>query len=962
LAPLLKERILLVIALQQGGVRMTMRASVTVLATCWMVAGCGVKSAFESELPAVRLAQLVASPRVSPDFPLDQDSAPEFNPNATLLSVGASADGGYLLAYEVPYAPEGWSRFNSPRNEGVGYAANELVLMHWGVASGAATALAKLPNPPAGSFFRGARVLDVGSGWLLVYEVVSAGVTTRYSVVVARDGSLSSPLPLPGACASGMTGFVRATNTALLTDDCGGGVLLDLMGHVSSALTIATTDVFGGCSAVSGGQVAYNGIDYLALYACSVTGRTLLAFPISPAGEQGPALFVSSSAVPYAWITPLSLAANGGGFLAVVAEGRSSGPGTAVAYRTISETSGRAFSVGDERYLPGEIIVGFGDPSDRNATALALGSSFAIVRELSTGDLDLVRPSANTTDLDTTLPLLSALPNAPIALVSSDDPAGGGMSLLIAAGARAVRFDDTLKAIDDPAAALLSSQRGQFAPSVAFDGQSYLAAWTEGIRVVAGWNSGKAPQIFGRRLSATGALMGGASLGISPATDVSIEPLLTASPTLFSAAWNGWGAAFTGAATVTADDPPVVTPFTPPDNQTLDFGIATDGTHAAVAWTSSTSVKIARIASAGSGSTPLTIASNTDPTASAPALAFNGGEYAVLWTTVGNPGERVIHGARVSGAMALLDATPKELLRFVSPAPNGIYIDSGVEVIAAGDHFLFAWADVVGGTEELRIARLSSALQVLDTGGVLVGTQSYSLIGLTTQRVALGWDGTNDWVVWRDNEGGTRRPYASLRGRRFSDALTPVDPDSFSISSDLDEFSKVTLAGGANGSSLVGYTRYLASAGSFRARGRFLSSSGFADGVPCDSAAQCQNGSCASGYCSTSTGAGGEAGATGGEAGATGVAGVAGNAGASGRDGAGGNAAGSGNTGGGGSAGQAGTGGEAPGSDSCSCRVAGGGSTRITPLAGLMMIGALLGRRRRRGGGPRRRRLRRSAT
>ena len=76
----------------------------------------------------------------------------------------------------------------------------------------------------------------------------------------------------------------------------------------------------------------------------------------------------------------------------------------------------------------------------------------------------------------------------------------------------------------------------------------------------------------------------------------------------------------------------------------------------------------------------------------------------------------------------------------------------------------------------------------------------------------------------------------SLRGGRFTDALVPIDSESFPISNDLDELSQLTLVHGAGDSSLVGYTRYLASDGSFRVRARFLSSTAFADGVACNDA------------------------------------------------------------------------------------------------------------------------------
>jgi len=218
----------------------------------------------------------------------------------------------------------------------------------------------------------------------------------------------------------------------------------------------------------------------------------------------------------------------------------------------------------------------------------------------------------------------------------------------------------------------------------------------------------------------------------------------------------------------------------------------------------------------------------------------------------------------------LLDDPPKELLRFNCPDfPNvpGRTYDIGLQLIASGDHFLFAWSDVNNGTEGLHIARLSNTLGLLDAGGVLVATQPFQQTLVTTRRVALGWDGSLAWVVWRDNEGDARPGLASLRGRRFADTLDPIDADSFLISNDLYELSKVTLAVGNGGRSLVGYTRYVPSEYSYRVHARFLSSAPFSDAVPCNDASQCENGFCTAGLCSSIPGTGGGGSAGGGSLG-----------------------------------------------------------------------------------------------
>ena len=981
------------------------------LAITALAAACGSHRGRESDPVETQRSALASIPYVSPDFAVNQDPAPQFNPSAKLLSVAASAAVGYLLAYEQPYAPGSWSRFALGNFNT--YTAHNIVFTHWGATSGTPVTLASLPAPPQGSLFRNALVVDVGRGWLVVYELVTANKVARYSVTLARDGSLGEPIALPDPCGplstslamgDDMRGFVRGTDTALLTDGCGDGLLLDLDGHVLKRVSIANTSALPNWSGRTfvGGQVAFNGIDYLVVYAYpDFVTKYVWGFPISPAGEPGTAFAITTSIVSYKTASPLSLAANDHSFLLALAQGRTQGPETATTYRKVVEASDHTFSIAAERFVLGETVVGPGTSSDSDVNAFSLNGQFAITVEHN--GLQIVYPSTDPELEDTT----QSLPPLPSKFVTTADDSVAGTRVLMISDVHGVRLEGSLHVIDDPAVVLQTSTPGQFAPSFAFDRQGYIAAWTEGIGETA------APRIWGHRLSTTGGLVDPASFRIN--TDVGVEPLLTANPSHVVAVWSSQGTAFTGAAAIASADPPTVTPFVSPATLADDFGVTSDGSHSSIAWIDvdcgtglcARSVRMVELAASGTWSPTLTIAATMSPTACPPALAFNAEQYAVLWTDAASTdGERVLYGARVSADMALLDPTPKELLRFRSRYPNGLPMDCGLTVISMGDHFLFAWADVTNATEEVRLARLSHTLEVLDPGGVLASTQPYTSIGATQHRVALGWDGTNAWALWRDGEAALRRPFASLRGRRFSDTLMPVDSDPFLISDDLDEFSKVTLAIGPDGAALVGYTRYLQSEGSFRVRARFLSSSLFAAGMPCNIAEQCQYGACVAGYCSNSIGAGGASGAGGESGGAVGSGGdgtggvsAGGAAGGVSAGGAGGVSAGgaaggvsaggaaggvsaggaagegalspaggsddvAGNANDGGSlgnasgaanaedagAGPAGAGAESttPSSDTCGCRVAGGGPKRepLASLLGLSMIGALVSRRR----------------
>ena len=831
-------------------------------AACALLASCGGGGS-KSERVAQERAELALPLQISPDFAVDHDALPVVNPNATVVNVAASAAGGYLLSYQVDHRPEPWSRVGVGVRALPEYSSTELVFVHWDPLSGPPTTLARIPLGLSSNRVVTANAVaaDVGDGWLVVYKTLGEGQS--HAVTLARSGTLGSPTPVPAAC--NLVGLAHGGNTALLTDACGKGVLLDLAGNVVTSLTIATAASFAPppppqciqnfqCE-LNGGQVAFNGIDYLVVYGfvpfddSIATGMQVKGFPITLGGEAAPAIDIAKTGSVF--VGPTSVAANGSTFLTLLNQGRPSGAVYDATYRVVTESPAHAFAVSDERLLPLSPVSQI-NPSFLQPTAFTLNGHFAAARSTSNGNIELIFPSSDPTVLDTTKPL-GALPNAMVA-------ASNGTRLVVGAGALGVRFDETLLAIDDPPAALFSSTHGQFTPSFAFSGQRYLAAWTAGVTDLPAYRGTNVPEIFAQHLSNHGAILDPASTQLSSSLVSAIDPFVIGNPSFFAASWY---LVTTAAATLTTDEPPVLTAFGPPTSSSAKLGIATDGMHSVIASLSS-NLELAQFGSAGTWSVPETIPSTADPTSTAPVLAFNGGQYAVLWTAAGNTGERVIYGARVSSGLTLIDPAARELLRFSAPDVNGRSADCGVEVIASGDHFLLAWADVAGDVEELRIARLSSTLAVLDPGGVLVSTQPFPPIGLTSRRVALGWDGSNDWVVWNDGGGGTRRPFASLRGRRFSDSLAPLDLESFLISSDLDEVSKVTLAVGDEGRVLVGYTQFLQRDDSYRVRARFLSSAPFVDGSPCHDAGQCQNGSCVAGLCSTVSGSGGGSGTSGG--------------------------------------------------------------------------------------------------
>ena len=136
---------------------------------------------------------------------------------------------------------------------------------------------------------------------------------------------------------------------------------------------------------------------------------------------------------------------------------------------------------------------------------------------------------------------------------------------------------------------------------------------------------------------------------------------------------------------------------------------------------------------------------------SAPAVAFDGTQFLVVWQDRRNSGTQYdIYGARVDGAGKVLD-------------PAGIAVSQASAfqrfpaVAHDGTRFLVAWQDRRKGNYDIYGARVDAAGKVLDTAGVVIagaaGHQEYPAL----TRGGAG----NFMVVWEDQRGADRDIYGS---------------------------------------------------------------------------------------------------------------------------------------------------------------------------------------------------------
>ena len=162
-----------------------------------------------------------------------------------------------------------------------------------------------------------------------------------------------------------------------------------------------------------------------------------------------------------------------------------------------------------------------------------------------------------------------------------------------------------------------------------------------------------------------------------------------------------------------------------------------------------------------------------------PAVTFDGTNFLVAWERNGN-----IIGARVSAAGRVLDSPA-----FVISAASGAQGDPAVASNGSGS--LVVWQDGRAGNNDVFAARVSSAGDVVDPGGVAVSTA-----GNAETRPAVTFDGQNYFAVWEDARSGA----SDIRGSRISPSNTVLNPNGIVVAAaaNAQAFPDVTSNGTAS--------------------------------------------------------------------------------------------------------------------------------------------------------------------
>ena len=511
-----------------------------------------------------------------------------------------------------------------------------------------------------------------------------------------------------------------------------------------------------------------SGPDSSSIYGTRVTANGIISDPngivISPVGASAPAV-----------------AANGTGYLVVWVDGRNVASTGLDIYGTRVSSSGKVLDVG-----------GFAISQDANdqlsPAAAANGADTFVVwqdgRNPSTApDIYGARVTSSGVVSDLSgIPISTAAgPQATPAVafngtnlmvVWTDQRSGGDFEIY---GARVSAAGSVLDTSGIPISTVAG---GEYFPKVASSGANFLAVWEDDRNADTGF-----VDIYGARVDGSGTVLDRGGFVVGTGSAARHAPAVAAGLTDYLVVWQDernlgstgqdiYGARVTAAGGVT--DPNGFAIDTATNDQTAPV-VSFNGSQYLVAWTDARNM----------GTTDLDVygalvssSAAVSPTAGfvigtgasdeeAPATAFNGSNYLVVWQDYRNSAANGadIYGVRVSPAGAILDLSAIAISTAASDqlAPN---------VATDGTNYLVVWEDYRNiGTSGVDIygARVSGLGVVEDPVGIPIRTGSSD-----SHAPAVAGGGAGYLVVWEDERNlGTTG--ADIYGSRISGAGAVLD-------------------------------------------------------------------------------------------------------------------------------------------------------------------------------------------
>ena len=255
----------------------------------------------------------------------------------------------------------------------------------------------------------------------------------------------------------------------------------------------------------------------------------------------------------------------------------------------------------------------------------------------------------------------------------------------------------------------------QRSPTVASDGMDFLVAWEDS-------RSGPS-DIYGTRVSASGQVLDTLGILVSGAAGNQLVPAAAFNGSDYLVAWqdrrsgvyNIYGSRVTSVGVVL--DPAGI-PISTATYSKNDPAVATDGANYLVVWSNAPiyqTIYGARVSPAGVVLDPSGITiSNEAYRQELPAVAYDGTNFLVVWTTAPQPNPHynyyAILGARVTPEGAVLDSPAIQ----ISPLSGNRYRP---DVAFDGANYLVMWEDKASGSfhPDVRGARITPYGTVLDT-------------------------------------------------------------------------------------------------------------------------------------------------------------------------------------------------------------------------------------------------------
>jgi hypothetical protein len=652
-----------------------------------------------------------------------------------------------------------------------------------------------------------AMALRTSGGWLVLTPANTYVLGENGSVTAVRD-------PVPN-----FAGGAWGGDRALVTSALGQGRFLGADGLPLGPEFTVTSEP----GTLSGGGVAFDGAKFLVAYG-SVAPTTVFVTSVLPSGPTGEVAFVHDSRPSWnaSQLSVSGIASSGSSFVVTFMAAPGScgigGPCLPISpFFRVAEvdasgdiTLGSARSGGPSvKYVNGRYVV------NQNGNGVFLDAEGVAVS----------RPNVLATISNT---FWDVTRNSAFVLGAAAD----GSNAFAYQGPLATRLDDDDAPLDVPPFGPLPQPTTQILPAVTFDGQHFLATWTD-------WGR---EEVRAARVSLDGNVLDSPADTLSGADTYSRLAVSNGAKSFVTV---GDGTSEVAAAMLIGQDGAK----TDVDLASLQTtwsnasSAASDGVNFFLVWNNPTIDATPPRSFAALFSPAGAVLGEIDfpPLGGLPWATFDGENYVVAYAVDQGGGQIELRAFRVSPALSLVDSTPKTLLTYAgSVTAYGAHIGSS----SAGS--LVSW--IVGDypSRSIRYSRLDTSLELLDAPGLDLGA-----IGDVSRGLNVVWDGESYWVHYHGEPGD------ELWARRVAPDGSLVDAQPIAVTDDAIPDRRTSVAVGTDGKLLVAYQRAFYEGD---VRGRFASGRAANGG---------SGGTSAGGTGGTSGGAGGSGGTSAGGVGGT---------------------------------------------------------------------------------------------